>query len=80
MVVETARPPAGLAALAEVHDPTIEGNQARFSVDAGDLNTVLERLVQYDVRSLTSTPPTLEELFLRHYGDQLDRSTVLEAV
>jgi ABC-2 type transport system ATP-binding protein len=36
--------------------------------------------VQYDVRSLTSTPPTLEELFLRHYGDQLDRSTALETV
>ena len=25
----------------------------------------------YDVRSLTSSPPTLEELFLRHYGDDL---------
>jgi hypothetical protein len=35
---------------------------------------VLGRLVQYDVCSLTSTPPTLEEIFLRHYGDQLDRS------
>jgi ABC-2 type transport system ATP-binding protein len=23
------------------------------------------------VRSLTSQPPTLEELFLRHYGDEL---------
>jgi len=80
VVVETAGSPAGLASLAEVHDPTIEGNKARFSVDSGELNTVLERLVQYDVRSLTSTPPTLEELFLRHYGDQLDRSTVLEAV
>ena len=60
--------------------PTIEGNTARFSVDAGDLNAVLERLVRYDVRSLTSTPPTLEELFLRHYGDQLDRSPALEGV
>ena len=70
VVVETARPPAGLASLAGVHDPTIEGSKARFSVESGDLNAVLERLVQYDVRSLTSTPPTLEELFLRHYGDQ----------
>jgi ABC-2 type transport system ATP-binding protein len=23
------------------------------------------------VRSLTSQPPTLEELFLRHYGDEI---------
>ena len=80
VVVETNRPATGLASLVEVHDPTIEGTKARFSVEAGDLNTVLERLVQYDVRSLTSTPPTLEELFLRHYGDQLTTPAALEAV
>ena len=80
VVVETARPPTGLASMTEVHDPSIDGHRAEFSVDTDDLNTVLERLVQYDVRSLTSTPPTLEELFLRHYGDQLERDTVLEAV
>ena len=32
---------------------------------------MLELLVEFDVRSLTSSPPTLEELFLRHYGDDL---------
>ncbi len=76
VVAETSRPATGLASLAEVHDPTVEGNTVRFSVDAGDLNGVLRRLVAYDVRSLTSTPPTLEELFLRHYGDRLDRPAV----
>ena len=80
VVVETARPPTDLARMAEVHDATIEGTTARFSVDSGDLNTVLARLVGYDVRTLTSTPPTLEELFLRHYGDQLGDPAVLERV
>ena len=28
-------------------------------------------LLRAGVRSLTSQPPTLEELFLRHYGDDL---------
>ena len=70
VVVETARPPGELTLLSEVRDPTIEGSKARFSVDTGDLNAVLEQLVQYDVRSLVCTPPTLEELFLRHYGEQ----------
>lgn len=28
-------------------------------------------LIQFGVRSLTSHPPTLEELFMRHYGDEL---------
>jgi ABC-2 type transport system ATP-binding protein len=80
VVVETARPPVGLAALEEVHDAKVEGTTAEFSVDADDLNTVLEALVRYDVQSLTSTPPTLEELFLRHYGDRLTRPAVLEGV
>jgi ABC-2 type transport system ATP-binding protein len=78
--VETARSPDGLASLAAVHDLVVEDHRARFSVDPADLNAVLESLVRYDVRSLTSTPPTLEELFLRHYGDQLDRAAILEAV
>jgi len=30
---------------------------------------VMRRLVPLGVRSLTSTPPTLEEMFLRHYGE-----------
>ena len=80
VVVETAQPPTGLAGLSQVHDASIDGTAARFSVDAADINTVLERLVRYDVRSLVSTPPTLEELFLRHYTDQADRSAALERV
>jgi ABC-2 type transport system ATP-binding protein len=80
VMVETARPLEGLATIQGVHDAHVDGNKAQFSVDIQDLNRVLERLVASDVRSLTSSPPTLEELFLRHYGDQLDRSAVLEAV
>jgi ABC-2 type transport system ATP-binding protein len=79
VVVETARPALGLRSMSEVHDPSFDGTQARFSVEASDLNAVLERLVQYDVRSLVSTPPTLEELFMRHYGDRLEQTPVLEA-
>jgi ABC-2 type transport system ATP-binding protein len=40
--------------------------------DQGELNRVLGRLVELDVRTLVSSPPTLEELFLRHYGDDID--------
>ena len=80
VVVETDQPPGGLSAMPEIHDAHIDGQKARFSVDTGDLNRVLEQLVAYKVRSLTCTPPTLEEIFLRHYGDQLSPSAVLEAV
>ncbi|NIK59153.1 ABC transporter ATP-binding protein [Kribbella shirazensis] len=65
----TARPVNGLAALTCVHDLTNDGQQIRFTVDQGEINHVLEHLVALDVQSITSTPPTLEELFLRHYDD-----------
>jgi len=68
VVVETARPVDGLAGLPGVHDVSVDGPRTRFSVDQGELNRVLERLVTLDVRSLVSSPPTLEELFLRHYA------------
>jgi ABC-2 type transport system ATP-binding protein len=78
--VETDRPATALASLPAVHDLAVDGARARFSVDPADLDDVLELLVGCHVRSLISTPPTLEELFLRHYGDQLDQPAVLGAV
>jgi len=39
-------------------------------VDTAELDAVIQRLAPLGVRSLTSTPPTLEEMFLRHYGDE----------
>jgi ABC-2 type transport system ATP-binding protein len=50
-----------------VHDLSSNETRAQFSVDAADLNRILEHLIEFDVRSLTSSPPTLEELFMRHY-------------
>jgi ABC-2 type transport system ATP-binding protein len=33
----------------------------------------VRQLSTLGIRTLTSTPPTLEELFLRHYGDEIAR-------
>jgi ABC-2 type transport system ATP-binding protein len=79
VVVETARPLHALRGLEGVHDVHLDGGRAQFSVDPGELNRVLRQLVELDVRSLTSSPPTLEELFLRHYGDDLPAAPVAEA-
>jgi ABC-2 type transport system ATP-binding protein len=69
--VETERPVSGLENLPGVHSLRLEGDRARFDVDTAQLDGVLRRLTEFGVRSLTSQPPTLEELFLRHYGDEL---------
>ncbi|PRX44631.1 ABC-2 type transport system ATP-binding protein [Prauserella shujinwangii] len=66
---ELAGPPNGLSTLENVHDLKVEGNHVRFDVETAALDRVLKQLTEVGVRSLTSQPPTLEELFLRHYTD-----------
>jgi ABC-2 type transport system ATP-binding protein len=65
----TSRPATGLDAMAGVHDLVADDSRVRFDVDTGELDAVLARLVDCGVLTLTSQPPTLEEMFLRHYGD-----------
>ena len=68
---ELAEPPSGLDRLTGVHDLAIEGMRATFEVDTVHLGAALEALGRFGVRTLTSQPPTLEELFLRHYGEDV---------
>jgi ABC-2 type transport system ATP-binding protein len=67
ITAELATDPRMLADVPGVHDLVVEGSRVRFQVDAGELDAVLRRLTALGVRSLVSRPPTLEELFLRHY-------------
>lgn len=62
----------GLDGVPGVHDLVVEGTRVRFQVDTAQLDPALGVLVRSGVRTLTSQPPTLEELFLRHYGDRVD--------
>ena len=72
---ELAGPPDGLAGLAGVHELQVEGTRVRCQVDAERLDEVLRHLSAAGVRSLVSQPPTLEELFLRHYQTDVDATT-----
>jgi len=71
IAVETVHTPSALAELPGVHNLQVEDHRARFDVDTTHLDETVRQLAAYDVRSLTCTPPTLEELFLRHYGDEI---------
>jgi ABC-2 type transport system ATP-binding protein len=73
VTAETSLPPTALAGVPGVHDLQVDGLTAHFEVDAGQLDRVLRHLSDLGARSLVSHPPTLEELFLRHYGDELAR-------
>ncbi|VVJ23841.1 Efflux ABC transporter [Amycolatopsis camponoti] len=67
ITAELAGPPNGLAKLDNIHDLKVDGNRVRFDVETRSLDEALRRLTEVGVRSLVSQPPTLEELFLRHY-------------
>jgi ABC-2 type transport system ATP-binding protein len=72
ITAELAHPPDGLAALSGVHSLAVEGTRVRMEVDTARLDEALRHLTDAGVRSLTSRPPTLEELFLRHYAAEAD--------
>jgi ABC-2 type transport system ATP-binding protein len=59
---------SGLAELPGVHEVAVEGNRVRLRVEPEALDAALRLLAAAGVRSLVSQPPTLEELFLRHYA------------
>jgi ABC-2 type transport system ATP-binding protein len=65
---DTARPATDLATTPGVYDVVTIGSRVRFSVDTEQLSTVVGALAGHGLRGLTSSPPTLEELFLRHYS------------
>jgi ABC-2 type transport system ATP-binding protein len=67
ITAELAGPADGLVELAGVHDLVLDGTRVQFQVDTAQLNEAVARLSAAGIRSLVSQPPTLEELFLRHY-------------
>ncbi|MFD4559594.1 ATP-binding cassette domain-containing protein [Streptomyces sp. NPDC058469] len=69
VTAELVGAPNGLTSLPGVHDLDVAGHRVRLQVETDQLNAVLRALSESGVRSLTSKPPTLEELFLRHYQD-----------
>jgi ABC-2 type transport system ATP-binding protein len=60
--------PGDLTRIKGVEDVSIDGNTVRAQVDSESLGELIRVLGDAGVRSLISQPPTLEELFLRHYS------------
>jgi ABC-2 type transport system ATP-binding protein len=71
---ELAGPPGGVP-LPGAYGVRIDGNTITFEVDTPELDAALQQLTRIGVRALTSRPPTLEELFLRHYQGDLETAS-----
>lgn len=65
----TIRPPTGLTSLPGVTDIEMNGERVSFDVETDQLEPAMRVLVDHGLRGLTSQPPTIEELFIREYGD-----------
>jgi ABC-2 type transport system ATP-binding protein len=83
VVAHVERSPDGLAALPGVHDWAVSTERCGTSaggvlhrveceVETDRLDGFLRALTGLGVHGLTSRPPTLEELFLRHYGERIE--------
>ncbi|MDT2847347.1 ABC transporter ATP-binding protein [Enterococcus thailandicus] len=67
ITIETQGDVATLASLSGVHDFVQKENQAHFSADTEQLNEILLAATKLGVKKFESVPPTLEDLFMRHY-------------
>ncbi|ACZ88152.1 ABC transporter ATP-binding protein [Streptosporangium roseum] len=67
VVAEVASPPYGLAELPGVSDLHIEGMRVSCQVEPRHLDELFQRLTALGLRGVTAAPPTLEDLFMRHY-------------
>lgn len=52
-----------------VYDFIKSGNQATFSADNNHINDIMTQAVKLGVKKFESVPPTLEDLFMRHYEE-----------
>jgi ABC-2 type transport system ATP-binding protein len=54
----------------------IDGTRVRCDVPTEQIGALLAQLEPYGIRALTCQPPTLEQLFLRHYDRELTPATI----
>ncbi len=62
------QPPGGLTTIAGLHDIVVDGNRLTCQADAEALDGLLQALAAVGVESLVTQPPSLEQMFLQHYG------------
>lgn len=67
LLIETKQTIEGLHSLKGVHEIEQKDSALSFQVDSEELDTVMKHVSQYGLLKLESSPPTLEDLFMRHY-------------
>lgn len=71
VVAVVDRVPDGVAQWQGIYECTIQGNRIAFQCEEKALSPALTQLAAAGLRSLHTAPPTLEELFMRHYSNSV---------
>ena len=75
VTADVATVPEGLQFLPGVHDVVVSDHRVSAQVEPSGLEPLMRALTAAGLHTLTSQPPTLEDLFLRHYGATTDDTT-----
>ena len=68
VTTSTERVIGGIDAIDGIHDVSqLSNGTLRFHVDADKMGIIINHINQFGIKMLESTPPSLEELFMRHY-------------
>lgn len=67
IIAELANQPLGLDGLPGVFNLNVDGTHLSCEVDNDQLDSLMRNLTSAGLRGLVSQPPTLEDLFMRHY-------------
>lgn len=70
MTLETTGNVEEIKGLPGVHDFVLRGQEARFSIDGSAVNSIMEKATALSIKKIEVVPPTLEDLFIRHYESQ----------
>lgn len=75
LLVQTKQAMTDLSQLKGVHDIEEKGQALSFQVNTEDLDAVMKYISQFGLLKLESSPPTLEDLFMRHYEEGVENTS-----
>lgn len=72
LTIKTKQPMKSLHEMKGVHDIQNKNQEISFQVDTEEIDTIIKHVSQFGIVKLESAPPTLEDLFMRHYENKDD--------
>jgi len=73
--VATRKPLSNIDSLKGIHNIQKKDGLWEFQVDSEELGSIIRYISEFEIKTLESAPPALEDLFLRHYESSTPSNT-----